>query len=249
MSLPSPCHLEEADHLMTELIADPRVIEADAPQYNATLVRRVDQTDDLAIFWVRYDGDPVPFEPGQYMTIGVFADGKLWQRPYSVASAPRDAGDGGYEFYVRLVPIIRFTTLLWRLPIGHGMRMIGPKGKFLLEPERPPHAPVHLHRDRHRPLHVDDPPDAGRRPPAQDRRPPRLLVRGGAGLPRRARGLAARWHLPADLRPHDLATDRPAQRGLDGAHRAAPRTSSRTCARTSACARTRRSSTSAATPT
>jgi 2-polyprenylphenol hydroxylase and related flavodoxin oxidoreductases len=33
------------------------------------------------------------------------------------------------------VPIIRFTTLLWRLPVGHGMRMIGPKGKFLLEPK------------------------------------------------------------------------------------------------------------------
>jgi ferredoxin--NADP+ reductase len=33
------------------------------------------------------------------------------------------------------VPILRFTTLLWRLPIGHGMRMIGPKGKFLLEPD------------------------------------------------------------------------------------------------------------------
>jgi len=33
------------------------------------------------------------------------------------------------------VSIIRFTTLLWRLPIGHGLRMIGPKGKFLLEPD------------------------------------------------------------------------------------------------------------------
>ena len=27
---------------------DKRVIDADAPQYNATLVRRVDHTDDLA---------------------------------------------------------------------------------------------------------------------------------------------------------------------------------------------------------
>jgi len=59
----------------------------------------------------------------------------LLQRPYSVASAPRQAGTDGYEFYVRLVPIQRFTTLLWRLPMGHGMRMIGPKGKFILEPE------------------------------------------------------------------------------------------------------------------
>ena len=116
-------------------IEDTRVIEPEAEQYNATLVRRVDQTDDLGYFWVRFDGEPTPFEPGQYMTIGVFADGKLWQRPYSVASPPRESADGGYEFYVRLVPIIRFTTLLWRLPIGHGMRMIGPKGRFMLEPD------------------------------------------------------------------------------------------------------------------
>ena len=112
---------------------DNRLIDPSAPQYNATLVRRVDETDDLAYVWVRFDDEPTAFEPGQYMTIGVFADGRLWQRPYSVASAPRVAGDEGYEFYVRLVPIERFTSLLWRLPIGHGMRMIGPKGKFLLE--------------------------------------------------------------------------------------------------------------------
>ena len=114
---------------------DRRVIDPAAEQYNATLVRRVDITDELAYFWVRYDAEPVPFESGQYMTTGIFADGKLWQRPYSVASAPRVAGIEGYEFYVRVVPLIRFTTLLWRLPVGHRMRMIGPKGRFLLEPD------------------------------------------------------------------------------------------------------------------
>jgi ferredoxin--NADP+ reductase len=68
------------------------------------------------------------------MTTGVVVDGKLLQRPYSVASPPQVSGTDGYEFYVRVVPVIRFTTALWRLPIGHRMRMIGPKGKFLLEP-------------------------------------------------------------------------------------------------------------------
>ena len=118
---------------MHDLQADPREISLESEAYNARLVRRVEQTDDLAYFWVRFDGEPTPFEPGQYMTIGVYADGKLMQRPYSVASPPRVAGTDGYEFYVRLVPIPRFTTLLWRLPVGHGMRMIGPKGKFVLE--------------------------------------------------------------------------------------------------------------------
>lgn len=118
---------------MNEPTTDERQIDDANENYNARLVRREDQTDDLAYFWVRFDGEPVAFEPGQYLTIGVYADGKLVQRPYSVASAPRQAGTDGYEFYVRLVPIMRFTTLLWRLPIGHQMRMIGPKGKFVLE--------------------------------------------------------------------------------------------------------------------
>jgi ferredoxin--NADP+ reductase len=120
---------------MTHPSGDPRVVDADADAYNCRLVRRVDQTDDLAYFWVKLDAEPIHFDPGQYLTIGVFADGKLLQRPYSVASAPIEASDGGYEFYVRRVPIPRFTTLLWRLPIGHRMRMIGPKGRFLLEPD------------------------------------------------------------------------------------------------------------------
>jgi ferredoxin--NADP+ reductase len=120
---------------MTHHHSDQRVIADSAEQYNARLLRRVDHTDDLATFWVGTEGEAIPFEPGQYMTIGVYADGRIVQRPYSVASAPAAVGVDGYEFYVRLVPILRFTTLLWRLPIGHEMRIIGPKGKFLLEPD------------------------------------------------------------------------------------------------------------------
>jgi ferredoxin-NADP reductase len=110
-------------------------IDPAAPVYNARLVRREDATESLASFWVRFDGDPTPFEPGQYMTIGVMVDGKLVQRPYSVASPPVVAGDDGYEFYVRLVEGGTFTPILWELPVGHGMRMIGPKGKFMLRPD------------------------------------------------------------------------------------------------------------------
>ncbi|MFL5681046.1 MAG: FAD-binding oxidoreductase, partial [Chloroflexota bacterium] len=120
---------------MTDLAADVRAIDPAAPQYNATLVRREDQHESLARFWVRFDAEPTPFVSGQYMTIGVFADGKLVQRPYSVASDPAVAGDEGYEMYVRLVNGGTFTPLLWRLPVGHRMRMIGPKGKFTLLPD------------------------------------------------------------------------------------------------------------------
>ncbi|HEY2887820.1 MAG TPA: FAD-dependent oxidoreductase, partial [Candidatus Limnocylindrales bacterium] len=113
---------------------DPRQIEADAPQYNATLVARSDETSSLGYFTIRFDGDPVAFEPGQYMTIGVLVGGRMVQRPYSVASSPRTAAEG-YELYVRLVEGGLFTPLLWELPLGHRMRMIGPKGKFMLQPD------------------------------------------------------------------------------------------------------------------
>jgi ferredoxin-NADP reductase len=121
---------------------DPRVILPDAPQYNASLVRREDANESLSTFWVRFDADATPFESGQYMTIGVFVEDastptgtKIIQRPYSIASDPGVAGTDGYEMYVRLVETGLFTPLLWRLPVGHRMRMIGPKGKFMLEPD------------------------------------------------------------------------------------------------------------------
>ncbi len=93
---------------MSATLARDRVAR-DAPQYNATLVRRVDLTNELAHFWVRLDGGPISFEPGQYLTIGVVADGRVVQRPYSVASSPSDARGEGYEFFVRLVTDGAFT--------------------------------------------------------------------------------------------------------------------------------------------
>jgi ferredoxin/flavodoxin---NADP+ reductase len=127
---------------VTDVAAPERVILLEAPQYNASLVARVDETESLGYFTVRFDGDATPFEAGQYMTIGVFVEDptspagtRIVQRPYSVASDPGVAASDGYEMYVRLVHGGLFTPLLWRLPIGHRMRMIGPKGKFTLEPD------------------------------------------------------------------------------------------------------------------
>ena len=120
---------------MTEPVEDSRVIDIFADVYNATLVHRADLTSDLAYFRVKVDGPAAPFMPGQYMTAGVVADGKMLQRPYSVASAPSTADTQGYELFVRHVPVVRFTTALWRLQVGHRMRMIGPKGRFMLEPD------------------------------------------------------------------------------------------------------------------
>jgi ferredoxin--NADP+ reductase len=119
---------------MADLAIDERPIAESSPHYSATLVRRVDLTESLAFVWVRPEGEAIPFEAGQYLTIGVESGGKLIQRPYSVASSARELDDG-YEFYLRLVIGGQFTPLIWRLPVGHGMSLRGPKGKFVLEPD------------------------------------------------------------------------------------------------------------------
>ena len=118
---------------MTDL-ATGATIATESTYYNARLTRREDMNESLGLFWVTFTGEPVAFEPGQYLTIGVESNGKLVQRPYSVASSPRVTADG-YEFYVRLVEGGLFTPLLWQLPVGHPMHMKGPKGKFMLEPD------------------------------------------------------------------------------------------------------------------
>jgi ferredoxin--NADP+ reductase len=121
---------------MTEAATVPeeRPIASESRFYNARVTRRVDLTESLAFVWVAFEGEAVQFEPGQYLTIGVESNGKLVQRPYSVASSPREVEDG-YEYYVRLVPEGLFTPLLWRVPVGHPMHMKGPKGKFTMEPD------------------------------------------------------------------------------------------------------------------
>ena len=105
-------------------------------RYNASLVRREDQHDSLAYFWVSFDGEPTPFEPRP-----VHDHRGVRRRQDRAAPVLRRVGrrgtpaTTGYEFYVRLVEGGTFTPLLWRLPVGHRMRMIGPKGKFVLEPD------------------------------------------------------------------------------------------------------------------
>jgi ferredoxin/flavodoxin---NADP+ reductase len=123
--------------LSTDLLNDCRSILGDAPQYDAVLVRREDHTSDLARFFIRAVGSPRLFDPGQYMTLGVFADERLVQRPYSVVSTVAQAATSAYEFYIRRVPTLGLTSLLWRLPPGHPLRMFGPKGRFVLDADDP----------------------------------------------------------------------------------------------------------------
>ncbi len=79
--------------------------------FQATLVEKTDFSDDLALFRFRAEAH-LSFVPGQYATIAIERNGKLIQRPYSIASSPLEPF---LEFFIELVPDGELTPLLWEL--------------------------------------------------------------------------------------------------------------------------------------
>ena len=69
------------------LVVHKRGLVPEAPQYNASLVARSDETESLGYPKVTFDGEATPFGPGQYTTIGVLVEGdpgvpaRIVQRP------------------------------------------------------------------------------------------------------------------------------------------------------------------------
>lgn len=100
----------------------------------ATITDRSDLTETIAFFRVRPESAPKPFEPGQYVTIGLEPRGALVERPYSIASSARRLDDG-YELYVRLVPGGALTPALFGSRVGDRVTFRAPKGRFTLGPD------------------------------------------------------------------------------------------------------------------
>jgi len=100
--------------------------------YNAHLSRWENVADGLAIVAVSPDGEPFPFQAGQYATLGLLgAEGKVILRPMSISSPSTDLSE--YEFFIRHVPEGNFTPLLWDITVGDPIFIKGAKGKFLLQ--------------------------------------------------------------------------------------------------------------------
>ena len=100
--------------------------------YNAHLSRWENVSDGLAIVAVSPDGEPFPFQAGQYATLGLLGhEGKVILRPMSISSPSTDLSE--YEFFIRHVPEGNFTALLWDITVGDPIFIKGAKGKFLLQ--------------------------------------------------------------------------------------------------------------------
>ena len=102
---------------------------------NATIVGRIDCSPTIVRLLVRPDAGVPAFAPGQYLALGVPADGGLLLRPYSTAS-PRGE-DRALEFLIRLVPGGALTPRLWTLREGDRLRVGPPKGVFTDEASDP----------------------------------------------------------------------------------------------------------------
>ena len=106
----------------------------------ATIERRLDIVDDLAVFWLR-PSEPVSFLPGQYVTLAVEGtNGRMVKRAYSIVSAPHEPL---IELVVERVEGGALTPVLWdRQPgdvIWARKKIVG---HFLLDAERLRHVMV-----------------------------------------------------------------------------------------------------------
>jgi NAD(P)H-flavin reductase len=72
------------------------------------------------------------FKAGQYVSLSVFADGKKFRVPYSLASAP----NGKFaEFCIKLVKNGRSSNFIKNLKKGDEIELFGPAGKFIVNEE------------------------------------------------------------------------------------------------------------------
>jgi len=99
--------------------------------YRARVARRVDLGPALWTVRLRVDGD-FKFNPGQYATLCVQEpDGKRYERPYSIASAPFE---GELEFFLELVPGGEMTPRLYNLQVEDELLVRkSAKGRFTLD--------------------------------------------------------------------------------------------------------------------
>ena len=107
----------------------------------AVITSRRDIAADLWTVRIRPE-TPIPFEPGQYATLGVEAEPRMIERAYSIAASPLE---DELEFFIELVPEGKLTPRLYALGVGDSLwvRKVA-RGHFVLDarPEKVNHVMV-----------------------------------------------------------------------------------------------------------
>jgi NAD(P)H-flavin reductase/hemoglobin-like flavoprotein len=103
----------------------------DPPYWQAQVIDHERRYADIAVLRLRTD-HPYPYRAGQYATVEVPAQPRLW-RPYSLATAPRP--DGVLELHVRAHELGQVSTeLVERAAVGDLMRLGPAMGRAVLDP-------------------------------------------------------------------------------------------------------------------
>ncbi|MBB4120343.1 NADH:ubiquinone reductase (Na(+)-transporting) subunit F [Martelella radicis] len=101
--------------------------------FTATVARIVDLTPDIKGIWLAIDGEPIRFQPGQYINLTI--PGVEGPRAFSIASSPKDGAT--IELNVRKVPGGKATPLLHEtLKEGDHLSFTGPYGQFFTRRSR-----------------------------------------------------------------------------------------------------------------
>ena len=104
----------------------------DPKRMTGVVTSRRDITDELWVVRVRPE-QAIAFRPGQYVTVGLPSEARLIERPYSVASAPRETE---LEFFLELVRKGRLSPHLYDVPEGGRIYLRREaKGRLLFDAE------------------------------------------------------------------------------------------------------------------
>ncbi|MEI6222578.1 MAG: ferredoxin--NADP reductase [bacterium] len=97
----------------------------------ATVIDRQNFTENLARFRFNTD-EKIIFTPGQWASLSTTnSEGKIIQRPYSIASIPSDPF---IEFCIECVPNGALTPEIWKLQVGDSINIMKKgQGKFTLQ--------------------------------------------------------------------------------------------------------------------
>lgn len=102
------------------------------PWWEAEVVAHERRARDIAVFTVAPLDPPVPYQPGQYVSIETRIQPRLW-RTYSVANAPRS--DHTLDFHVRTIGNGWVSSaLVRRTAPGQLLRIAAPMGSMVLDP-------------------------------------------------------------------------------------------------------------------
>lgn len=100
-------------------------------EYSAVVTNVIEWAEGLKSIYLKFGGERMPFQAGQYVMLSTEINGKKENRAYSIASTPLDEE---LEIVYRVVG--PFTNYLSGLKIGDKIEIVGPFGHFTLEQAR-----------------------------------------------------------------------------------------------------------------